>query len=73
MIAVNLDVRLPCPECGRDKLLPKTELAIGRLQRCEHCGAELYLSHYREYAHEPALWRLESYAPDEEDARTDSR
>ena len=66
MIAVNLDVRLTCPECGEDKLLPQAELAIGRLERCEHCGAELYLNHYRESVDEPDLWRLESDAPDEE-------
>lgn len=67
MISVKLDVDLVCPDCGEHNLLPQASLVSGRLVGCEHCGAELFLNHYREYPDEPATWRLESSLPDESD------
>ena len=69
MISPKTDgVLLTCPECGGEMRMHASELAIGRMVGCEHCEAELYLSHYRETAQEPAIWRLESYDDDEEQA-----
>jgi len=69
MISVKLDVDLVCPECGEHNLFPHGILAAGKLVGCEHCGAELALSHNRESAEEPPVWRLESTLPDENEKR----
>jgi hypothetical protein len=67
MISVKLDVRLICPECGEENLLPRSKLAVGQRVGCEHCEAALRLSHYREIPEEPPIWRLETCVPVEEE------
>ena len=66
MISPQTDVILTCPECDGEMRLHLSELVAGRMIGCEHCEAELCLSHYREAADQPAVWRLESYDADEE-------
>lgn len=59
------DVKLQCPECDGSNVFPLAKLVIGLRVRCEHCGTDLRLSHYREIADQPALWRLESLLDEE--------
>jgi hypothetical protein len=66
MISPKTFISLTCPECRGEMRLHPGALAIGRLIGCEHCSAELYLSYYGEAVNEPALWRLESYADEEQ-------
>lgn len=65
MISVRLDTDLICPECGEHNRFPSAELVAGKRVGCLHCGAELFVSRYREYPAEPAVWHLESTQPDE--------
>lgn len=51
---------LTCPECSENMSLQDRELAVGNEVRCLNCGADLFLSHSREYPDEPPVWRLES-------------
>lgn len=69
MISVKLDVDLVCPECGEHNLFPHAVLVAGKQVGCEHCGAELFLSHDRDYPSEPPVWRLETAAPDDNETR----
>ncbi|HLW73934.1 MAG TPA: hypothetical protein VKT74_02605 [Gammaproteobacteria bacterium] len=69
MISVKADTQLICPECGEDVTVPEARRALGRRVRCEHCGVESYLNHYRESVSEPMLWRLQSTLPEEEDRK----
>jgi predicted Zn finger-like uncharacterized protein len=65
MIATRQELELRCPECDARLRLAETELAAAPRVECKHCGTVAYLSHYREFADEPAAWRLESELPDD--------
>lgn len=53
-------IDLPCPECNEVNALPLTELVNGREMPCQHCGAIVMLTCYRERADDPPLWHMES-------------
>ena len=58
-------ILLDCPECSESNLFAEAELVVGRMLPCQHCGAELVLTHDRETPDDPPAWGLE--LPDDRD------